>query len=221
MSDNSEDKDNKWMPIATIIAAGITGLLTGGLGLKFYESWVKAVPVTIQNNDCYPADIYVDGELKMEKLSPNEAQWVIKIPPEQVKVQTCRSDNSVCGKAVDWDLTKKENRLIPIARSNDCPITVSVYNRNCEAQDYYVDNVLIAKALAPNTSVQMSLLPGIHFAKACIPGSSNCASETQINIQPDTRSLEIARGDGCPKLYLSPPNNSNQQPRLRTIIPPS
>lgn len=138
-----------------------------------------------------------------------------------MKVQTCRSDNSVCGKAVDWDLTKKENRLIPIARSNDCPITVLVYNRNCEAQDYYVDNVLIAKALAPNTSVQMSVTPGIHLTKACIPGSSNCASETQINIQSDTRSLEIARGAGCPKLYLSPPNNSNQQPRLRIIIPPS
>ena len=92
-------------------------------------------------------------------------------------VQACSPGKTACGglNKVNW--TSNTRRYI--YRSSSCPITITLINEHCKAQDYYVDEELVVSVDAATTT-KFEIPPGEHQVKACAAGSNVCANSNQV-----------------------------------------
>jgi len=60
-------------------------------------------------------------------------------------------------------------------------VRITLTNFFCISQDFYVDNLLVVKALEPGASTTFQVTPGQHSTYVCKPGTDSCSSPTPIN----------------------------------------
>jgi hypothetical protein len=97
--------------------------------------------------------------------------------------------------------------LFPTETPLPAILTITITNHNCEAQDYYVDDVYKITLLADETS-EFQTTAGVHRVYACQSGTLNCGQPTNINWIGSTTTF-INRGDYC--------QNATQAPDVITI----
>lgn len=157
----------------------------------------------IENNNCWPQDIYFDGRL-VSTISPKSVQ---KIPShgERVLVRNCISGTSNCSaeRAVRWGPSSPS---LILESSEDCaieasrPLTVklTINNQHCKDQDLYISNELVGRIPA-NRSRFFDLQPGQHSIRVCVSGTTSCGEQREVRWEPGSRSHVIRRDPSmCP-----------------------
>jgi hypothetical protein len=155
---------------------------------------LSQVTITIINNNCIAQDYYVDGTRVLSAI-PSGAIQTFQVFPGQHAAYACepRTNNCASPEQIDWT-TRRTNA---IGRSSSCPVTITLTNNNCKAQDYYVDGTKVLSAIAPGANETFQVSPRQHAVYSCEPGTNNCASPEQID-WTTRRTNTIGRASYCP-----------------------
>lgn len=154
------------------------------------------ITITLTNENCSSADFYVDGIVVVPGIAENSTVNFAVFPGTH-DVKACRAGNpNSCGitHAVNWTQSTSH----AIFRNPSCPITITLTNKNCVSQDFYVDGIVIVREIAANSTVNFAVLSGTHDVKACGVGNpDNCGTTLTINWTQST-SHAISRSPSCP-----------------------
>lgn len=133
------------------------------------------VTIALENQDCKVQDYYIDDKL-IVTVNP-DSTTIFETNTGEHWVQACSPGKTTCGglNKVNW--TSNTRRYI--YRSSSCPITITLINEYCKAQDYYVDEELVV-SVDGATTTKFEITPGEHRVKACAPGSNVCTGSNQV-----------------------------------------
>jgi signal transduction histidine kinase len=103
------------------------------------------------------------------------------------------------------------------ARAQQAPqVYLTITNLDCYSSDYYMNNQLVA-TVQPNSSAQLAVRAGTYTTRACLPGTSNCGSDTIYTIS-GTYNVTITRSPACQSANVyGYVNNRLAQPVMRVI----
>jgi len=164
---------------------------------------IQQVQVTLTNNDCNAADIYVADSLVL--TIPSGSARLLTVDAGVHIVKACVSGSTSCGDpvTVNWPSGTANHQIF---RNDACNVgappppieslNVTVSNRDCHQTDFYVSNQLRTSIQAESTAV-FSIEPGNYDVSACISGTSDCGSSVSVNWMNGDQSHEIYRGASC------------------------
>ncbi len=188
--------------ILTEIFVGLLVTIIGGIivawyireGERFQSSQMDSVSIALTSHYCAPQDFYVDGEKVISSIYP-DATVAFKTSKGDHWVYPCSPMTNVCGDTVLINWNKATSYTIEV--DDRCPITITLSNEHCVAQDYYVDGNLVVSAIAPNSTANFETNSGKHETATCVPGTNTCADKLVVEWTTSTTQY-IARGSQCP-----------------------
>jgi hypothetical protein len=186
---------------AYVCAAG-----TNTCGDTFTFSWMTStshkitqgtscpITVSLTNHHCGAMDFYVDESLTAAAL-PANSTMDFEITPGAHETYVCLPGTNTCGPklSVNWLVSTTHS----INRGSQCPVTITLTNNHCTAQDFYVDERLTAAALSPNSTVNFEVAAGPHETYVCEQGTDTCGPKSSVNWSGST-TFSISRGAQCP-----------------------
>jgi hypothetical protein len=75
-------------------------------------------------------------------------------------------------------------------------ITITLTNKHCAAQDYYVDGIVMVSSIGPNAKVPFNVIPGEHQVLSCSPNTNSCGDPVTVTWTTST-TTEISPGITC------------------------
>jgi hypothetical protein len=181
------------------------------------------IPITITNNNCLAQDYYVDGNKVLSAIQPGASKFFLSTVGKH-SIYVCAPgviDNCSYPLQMDWTSRRTDS----IGRADYCPVTITLTNNNCEAQDYYIDGSKVLSALPPGETGTFQVSPKLHSTYACNPGTGACANPEQTDFTT-RRTNAIGRADSCPVTITLTNNNCEAQDyyvdgnKVLSAIPP-
>ena len=151
------------------------------------------ITVTLTNDNCEKMDYRVDGALVVSAIDGG-ATTIFQVAPGRHSVQACQAGTTECGEAINVNWTTAATAFI--ARGS-CPITITLSNEHCGAEDLYVDGELVVISLAAGAKTTFQVTPGLHAVQACPVGTADCGETVTMDWKNPTR-FSIEREPDCP-----------------------